>query len=196
MAPMSAPSLTAMPTLRPASITRSQRRGEEVSARAARAKKQQPMVIACEATPQQAAEKKLELSAAASPARAHAAGCSRSCRKKHHAPPDRLEQQAQAVAEIGRGAALTEPGGVEVLPRPGESLRQPVALGHQPAQRPVVGEQGAARQQRAVKQPCQYRQQQQRKQHPKREPTNPGQFHLDQPAGRNCAPVSCGWGFH
>ncbi len=89
-APMSAPSVTPMPTASPASTTRSQRRGDEVSASAARAKKIMPTVIACAATPQQAAEKKLEFNVAASPPRRQAAGERPDWRKKHHAPRPRI----------------------------------------------------------------------------------------------------------
>ena len=83
---MSAPSVTLMPTASPANTTRSQRPREEVSANAAKAKKTMPTVIACDATPQHAAEKKLEPKVAASPPKRHAAGARPDCRKKHQAP--------------------------------------------------------------------------------------------------------------
>jgi len=89
---MSAPSVTLMPTASPANTTRSQRQGDEVSASAARAKKTMPTVIACPATPQQAAEKKPEFNVAASPLRKQAAGVRPDWRKKHHAPQPRISR--------------------------------------------------------------------------------------------------------
>ena len=93
---MSAPSVTHMPTASPANTTRSQRRGDEVSASAAKAKRSMPMVIACEATPQQAAEKKPEFNVAASPPSRQAAGVRPDWRKKHHAPRPSINRPAGA----------------------------------------------------------------------------------------------------
>ncbi len=74
MAPMSKASITPRPTARPARAARSQRRGEERSASAARARKSSPKLRGCAATPQQAVEKKSEFSATARLPRKQARG--------------------------------------------------------------------------------------------------------------------------
>ena len=90
IAPMSAASITLMPTQSPASASLSQRVSGVVSAvletTSPSAKKSMPMAICCEATPQQAVEKKVEFNAAARPPSVAASGENFNCRKKNHAP--------------------------------------------------------------------------------------------------------------
>ena len=85
MAPISNASITLMPTARPARMILSHRLGAVASPRAARARKSSPKLIGCPATPQQAVEKKSELSAAAMPPRMQAAGVNFHCRKQSQA---------------------------------------------------------------------------------------------------------------
>src|ERR1017187_2710620 len=92
MAPTSAPSVTAMPTARPPSTTRSQGRRADGFASAARAKKIMPTVTGYDATPQHAVEKKPECRAAAKPPKMQAGGERPDCRKKHHAPQPRINR--------------------------------------------------------------------------------------------------------
>src|ERR1039457_4164599 len=84
MAPISAPSVTAMPTVRPPSTTRSQGRRADGFASAARAKKIMPTVMGYDATPQHAVEKKPECRAAAKPPKMQAGGGGPDCRKTNH----------------------------------------------------------------------------------------------------------------
>src|SRR6267378_1535212 len=92
MAPISKPSITPMPTAKPARVTLSQRRGDDSSAKTARARKLKPKQIGCEATPQQAVEKKSEFSAAAKAPKMQAAGASLHWRKQNQAqrPTNRM----------------------------------------------------------------------------------------------------------
>ena len=87
---MSAPSITAMPTAKPPATTRTQHQRDLKSASAAIAKNAIPIVIAWDATPQQAAEKNPEFSIAASAPSRHAIGASLSCRNKVQAPNPRI----------------------------------------------------------------------------------------------------------
>src|SRR5436190_7642122 len=88
--------MTPTPRANPPSATRNQRNRDEVSTSAESAKKLMPTVIACVATPQQAAEKKPELSIAANPPNVHAAGASRKLRKKNQAPIPRMSRATNA----------------------------------------------------------------------------------------------------
>src|SRR5581483_2242030 len=85
MAPTSAPSMTPIPTARPASMTRRQRPRGEVSINAASARKLIATVRTCAPNPQQAVEKKVEFNAAAIAPRKHAGEARPALRKKHHA---------------------------------------------------------------------------------------------------------------
>src|SRR3954454_14863468 len=85
--------MTFIPTAKPASSNLSHLRGDESSTRSARAKKSIPIAITCEATPQQAVEKKCELSAVANPPRIQAIGTNFSCLKKVQAPSPRIKSE-------------------------------------------------------------------------------------------------------
>ena len=93
--------MTFMPTHSPASARRVQRVNAGVSAELATtspsAKKSIAMAISCEASPQQASEKNVELSAAASPPKTVASGDSFNCRKKNHAPMPRIHSATGAT---------------------------------------------------------------------------------------------------
>src|SRR5512133_905812 len=86
---MSAPSVTAMPMASPARHTRIHRAFDDVSQSAANAKKQSPTVMEWVPTPQQAAEKKLELRLAAIAPSTQARGLRDILRKHVHAPSPR-----------------------------------------------------------------------------------------------------------
>ena len=94
IAPMSAASMTFMPTQSPASASRVQRVSAgiagELPATRPSAKKSMPMAICCDATPQHAVEKKSELNAAASPPNVAASGDNFICPKQNHAPTPRI----------------------------------------------------------------------------------------------------------
>ena len=88
--------MTFNPTHKPASASRIQRMCQVVSlvlaVKSAKAKKSMPRAICCEATPQQAVAKKVELSIVANVPSMVASGESLSCRKKVHAPSPRINK--------------------------------------------------------------------------------------------------------
>src|SRR6267142_5937675 len=85
IAPMSAPSLTPIPTANPANPVRNHPCNPDLPMTSPSARKLIPIAITCDSTPQQAAEKKLELKTAANPPNIQAQRVRPIWWKKYHA---------------------------------------------------------------------------------------------------------------